>query len=129
MKDWQELVILWLIYVVAAATVVGGKLGLFLFRLAADPPDDEKLARLWERRRRWLAYSELSALPAFATIAVALVKYRQLDPVLGVLISMFLGGVGFALLLDGAQWVFRKRLGLPEKQGPFGGNTSTETSP
>jgi hypothetical protein len=48
-----------------------------------------------------------------------LVSYYHLDPV-AVLIAMAQGMVGFALLLDGAAWLFRKRLGLP---GPAAGET------
>lgn len=113
MTDWRESVFWWLASLLASATIVGGKICFMLFRLASDPPDDAKLFAHWQRRRRWLLISEVSALPAFATISVSLVVYRQLDPILSVLISMFLGAVGFALLLDAAQWVFRKRLGMP----------------
>jgi hypothetical protein len=34
-----------------------------------------------------------------------------------VLISMALGAVGFTMLLDGVQWLFRQRLGLPDAPG------------
>lgn len=71
----------------------------------------------WRRRRRWLAYSEVSALPAFATIGVTAVAYGDLSPILGVLIAMALGAIGFPLFLDGAQWLFRKRLGMPTPAG------------
>lgn len=87
---------------------------MFLFRVATDPPDDIVLAAHWQRRRRWMSWSELSALPAFATIAVTAVQYWKLDPIVAVLIAMFLGGVGFLLLLDGAQWLFRCRIGMPQ---------------
>ncbi|MCC6478346.1 MAG: hypothetical protein IT552_03975 [Sphingomonadaceae bacterium] len=113
MNDWREFIFWWLASLIAGATIVGGKLGMFLFRISSDPPDDVKAAAHWLRRRRWLAYSELSALPAFATIGVSIVAYYKIDPILSVLISMFLGGVGFVLLLDGVQWLFRKRLGMP----------------
>jgi hypothetical protein len=126
MNDWREFLFWWLASLLAAATVVGGRLGRALFLLATDPPDDTKLAAHWARRRRWLAISELMALPSFATIAVSAVAYYKLDPIVAVLLAMFLGGIGFALLLDGAQWLFRKRLGLP----PTTANASaTATSP
>lgn len=114
MEELRDFLFWWLAALIAAATIVGGRLGMFLFRLAADPPDDPILALHWTRRRRWLAWSELSALPAFATISVTAVEYWGLNPIVAVLIAMFLGGVGFAMLLDGAQWLFRKRLGLPD---------------
>jgi H+/gluconate symporter-like permease len=55
----------------------------------------------------------VSALPAFATVSVVLVSFYHLNPVAAVLIAMAQGMVGFALLLDGAAWLFRKRIGLP----------------
>lgn len=114
MTDWREFMLWWLAALLASASIVGGRLGRALFLLATDPPDDLIMAKHWERRRRWLAYSELLALPAFATISVSVVAYHQLDPIISVLIAMFLGFVGFAMLLDGAQWLFRKRLGMPQ---------------
>jgi hypothetical protein len=83
-------------------------------------PADPALAQHWHRRRRYVALGEVSALLAFATVSVVLVSYYHLDPVAAVLIAMAQGMVGFALLLDGAAWLFRKRLGLP---GPAAGET------
>lgn len=117
MDDWREFLIWWLLSLLSAATVVGGKIGLFLWKMAPDPPSDPVLAAHWRRRRRWLAYAELSALPAFATVAVAITAQRQAEPILAVLIAMALGAVGFTLLLDGVQWLFRQRLGLPDAVG------------
>lgn len=121
MNDWREFTIWWLVSLLSAATVVGGKIGLFLWKMAPDPPSDPVLATHWRRRRRWLAYAELSALPAFATVAVAITAQRQAEPIMSVLIAMALGAVGFTLLLDGVQWLFRQRLGLPDAVG--GNNT------
>lgn len=112
----REYVYLWVIAILASASVVGGKIGSLMWGLAPDPPVDPIAAQHWARRRRWLAYSEVSALPAFATIGVTSVAYGELNPIAGVLIAMALGAVGFPLLLDGAQWLFRKRLGMPEAQ-------------
>ncbi len=123
MDDWRDFLIWWSLSIAAAATVVIGRLGMSLFRLSQDPPEDERGAKIWERRRRWLAWSELMALPSFATIAVSLVAYWKLDPIVSVLMSMFLGGVGFALLLDAAQWLFRKRLGMDQPTA-IGGSTN-----
>ena len=114
MNDWRDFLFWWITSLLATTMIVGGKLGMFLFRLSNDPPEDRLLAAHWQRRRRWLTWSELSALPAFSTISVTVVHYYKIEPVLAVLLSMFLGAVGFALLLDGAQWIFRKRLGLPD---------------
>lgn len=110
----REAIHLWVIALLAAATIVGGKIGSLMWGLAPDPPADPLAAAHWARRRRWLAWSEISALPAFATIGVTSVAYGELNPIAGVLIAMALGAVGFPLLLDGAQWLFRKRLGMPE---------------
>lgn len=128
MHDWREFLFWWLVSLIAGATVVGGKLGVLLWKLAPDPPADPVLAAHWRRRRRWLAYAELSALPAFATIAVAITVHRQAEPILSVLISMALGAVGFTLLLDGVQWLFRQRLGLPDAAGAptSGGNNGDQ---
>ncbi|TDW63088.1 hypothetical protein EDF57_10643 [Novosphingobium sp. PhB55] len=108
---------LWVLSVLASATIVGGKIGMYVWGLAPDPPADPAAAMHWRRRRRWLAYSEVSALPAFGTIGVTAVAYGDLNPILGVLIAMALGAIGFPLFLDGAQWLFRKRLGMPTPHG------------
>lgn len=112
MHDWKDFLLWWALSMLGAATIVGGKLGLLLWGLAPDPPLDAVLAAHWRRRRRWLAYAELSALPAFATIAIGITAHRQFAPVSAVLIAMALGAIGFTLLLDGAQWIFRRRLRL-----------------
>lgn len=112
--DWKETIILFLLTLFCSATVVGAKIVFLLGPLAPDPPTDPELFKAWSRRRRWLAYAELSALPAFAVASVAIVQHQNLQPLAAVLISMVAGAVGFTLLLDGIQWVFRKRAGLPE---------------
>lgn len=112
-----ELLILWLISTFCAATVVGARTGLWLWRLSPDPPDDPVLAKHWLRRRQWLCYSEFSALPMFGTAGVVATEYWNLPPVASVGISMVLGGIGFALLLDGLQFVFRRRIGMEQANG------------
>lgn len=121
MTDWREFMLWWTFSILAAATVVGAKLGMLLFAMAPDPPEEPELAAHWRRRRRWLVYAELSALPAFATIAVTLTAHGNLEPIMSVLLSMGLGGVGFVLLLDAVQWLFRKRIGMPQPIAPPGG--------
>lgn len=106
---------LWLISALASLAMIGGKLGLMLFGPAAEsPPDDPVLAAHWRRKRAWLAISELSAVPAFATAAVAATKYWHLPVVACVVISMALGGLGFAMFLHGVQILTRRQLKLEE---------------
>lgn len=78
------------------------------------PPVDPDAFGLWQRKRRWLIFSELSALPAFATISVLVGRLREW-PVEGViLLSMVLGALGFAFFLDALQTLVRRRVGLGE---------------
>lgn len=117
--DLKRYLMWWLASLFSASVVVAARLGMKLFGEAAEPPADPKMALHWARRRRWIAIAEVSALPAFATLSVVLVAYYQLDPVAGVLIAMGQGFVGFPLLLDGAAWLFRRRLGMvPDPAGP-----------
>ncbi|MGE4431898.1 MAG: hypothetical protein AB7E05_14275 [Sphingobium sp.] len=109
-----EIFLIWLASAAAALTMIGGRMGLYLFGLAKDPPVDPEALDLWRRRRRWLAYSELSALPACATVALTATVYLDLPPITSVVISMVLGAVGFAFLLNGVQFVVRRRLGMPD---------------
>lgn len=114
MNEPRDFLVWWVLSLAASASVAVGRIGYSLWRLSPDEPDDPAKARHWRRRRRWLVFSELSALPAFATVAVASVAHWGMSPVTAVLISMALGGVGFAMLLDALQYLFRKRVGLPE---------------
>jgi len=41
-----------------------------------------------------------------------LVSYQQLNPVVAVLLAIAQGFVGFPLLLDGAAFLFRRRIGM-----------------
>lgn len=111
-NDWREFIFWWAASLFAATTIVVARLGMRLFGQAADLPDDPVAALHWQRRRRYIAIAEISALPAFATISVVLVSYYNLNPVAAVLISLAMGFVGFPLLLDGAAFLFRKRLGM-----------------
>lgn len=102
----------WLFSLGASLAVIAGRVGRALWGIGKDPPDDAEAFRHWERRRRWLAYSEISSLPAFATIAVTATIYFELPPIASVGISMVLGAVGFGAVLDAAMYLFRKRLGV-----------------
>lgn len=112
LEDWREFLFWWAASLFAATTVVVARLGLKLYGASPDFPDDPALALHWRRRRQYVALAELSALPAFATISVVLVSYQQLDPVAAVLLSIAQGFVGFPLLLDGAAFLFRRRIGM-----------------
>lgn len=114
MEELKEFALWWVASLMAATTVALGRIGYSLYRLSPDEPEDPIAAKHWLRRRRWLVFSELSALPAFATFAVVATVYWGLNPIVCVGISMALGGVGFVLLLDALQFIFRQRLGLPE---------------
>lgn len=114
MSTKTDLAILWLASALGALTMIGGRMGLYLFGLAQDPPVDPVALDLWRRRRRWLAYSELSALPACATIALTATIYFELPPIASVVISMMLGALGFAFLLNGVQFLVRRKLGMEE---------------
>lgn len=119
--DWRDFWFWWVATLFASTVVVVARLGLKLYGEATDPPEDPALARHWARRRRWLAITEISALPTFATLSVVLVHYYHLDPVAGVLLAMAQGFIGFPLLLNGAGWLFRRRLGMPP--GPLSDTT------
>lgn len=106
--------LLWLLALGGSTAGLGARIALQLSRVSLDPPDEPKALAAWKRKRRWLIISELSALPAFASLAMA-VGYLQDWPVAGVvLLSMGLGALGFAFLLDALQRIVRQRLGLQE---------------
>jgi hypothetical protein len=109
-----DIAILWSLSGLAALAAICGKLGMLLFAVAQDPPADPVEFRHWERRRRWLIYSEFSALPLFATAGVSATIYFSLPPIASVLISMGLGALGFGFLLNGVQLIARRRLGIDQ---------------
>lgn len=104
----------WVISLLAVAPLVGAKVLFTLFRLAPDPPKDRVAARHWRRRRLGLAYAELLATPSFATAGVAITRHFKLTAETSVGISMILGAIGFTLLLDGIQYLFRLRIGMAQ---------------
>ena len=108
---WDDFV-LWLMSLAGGLALCGARLGWLLFRVAADPPNDPAAFALWQRKRRWLVISELSALPAFATLALMVGRLRHW-PMEGIVImSMVLGALGFAFFLDALQTIVRKRIGM-----------------
>lgn len=122
--NWRDFFFWWLAALFSSTMIVVARLGFRLYGAAGDPPEDPVLAKHWARRRRWLAISEITTLPAFATVSIVLVSYYKLDPVAGVLIAMAQGFIGFPLLLDGAAWLFRRRLGMDGGSGIAGGGNA-----
>lgn len=104
--------ILWLFSLAASLAMVGARIGLRLFGATPEPPADADALALWRLKRRWLIWSELSALPAFATFAVWVGRVYGWAPEKVVMLSMVLGALGFAFLLDALQTLVRRRAGL-----------------
>lgn len=113
MKDWWQYALWWILSFLAAATIVGARIGSWLYgEKALEPPEDPQLLHHWQRRRMWIVISEMSALPAFASLSVAGTKYWELDAWVSIPLAMILAILGFLLLLDGVQRTFYKRLGI-----------------
>ena len=81
-----------------------------------DPPDDPGELARWVRRRRWLLFSEFSALPLFATSAVLAADARWLSPVSSVMFALVAGALGFAFFLHALDTVVRRRLGMEARK-------------
>lgn len=109
-----EIAILWLASLFAGACAVAARLTYMLFAVSESPPDDPAALGHWQRKRRWLVISDISALPAFATIAVCTTIYWKLPAVASVGMSMILGILGFGFLLNGLQVIVRRRLEMEE---------------
>ena len=122
MNDWRDFLIWWALSALAAATIVGAKIAFAFSTLAPEPPTDPELAKHWSKRRLWMAAAELSAIPAFATIGVVVTAHRGFTPISSVGITMALGAVGFTLLLDAAQTIFRIRFGISQQSKKEDGN-------
>lgn len=112
MSDLRDFLMWWAFAMIAGATVAVGQIAHKLARIDVEEPTDPAKLAAWQKRKMWLVITELSALPAFATMATAGRIYFEVHPVVGVLVTMFLGFVGFAMLIDGAKFVFRKRVGI-----------------
>ncbi|MCJ2189168.1 hypothetical protein [Novosphingobium beihaiensis] len=109
-----EDVILYICSLFGGLAMVGARLGWMLYGIAPEPPADPEALDLWQRKRRWLVVSELSALPAFAIIALGVGRLKGWPDYGVVLFTMVLGALGFAFALDALQTLFRKRLGLQD---------------
>lgn len=103
--------VVWLLSLVGGLAICGARLGWFLFRVAPVPPTDGEALRLWKLKRRWLVLSEISALPAFASIAVLVGRERHWPMENVVVLAMVLGALGFAFFLDALQTIVRRQIG------------------
>ena len=108
-------VILWLLSLFGGLVLCGARLGYLLFGVAPEAPTDPAALQLWRRHRRWLIFSELSALPAFATVSIIVGKLQSWSIEGVVLFSMVLGALGFAFFLDALQTIVRRKVGMKDK--------------
>lgn len=112
----SDMAIFWALSLLSGLAMVAARLGYLLFGIAPLPPSDPEELTHWKRKRRWLLFAELLALPAFATAAVALTVYFNLPAVTSVLISMVFGALGFGFLLNALQFMARRKLEMEEPQ-------------
>lgn len=109
---YLDVSISWMVCLFAALCAVCARLARDLWNVAVTIPTDPMELALWKRRRRWMIWSELAALPCFATISLASVLYYDVPIAVGILISIALGGLGFGFLLNGLQAIIRKKMGI-----------------
>ena len=105
-----DIAIYWTLSLFAALTIVVGRLGMVLFGVGDLPPDDPGQRAHWDSKRRWLLFSELAALPAFATVAVSVTIYFNLPAIASVAFAMILGALGFGFLLNGVKRVALRKI-------------------
>ena len=105
----------WLLSLFGGLVLCGARLGYLLFKIAPEAPSDPAALRHWRNRRRWLIFSELSALPAFATISVIVGRMQSWSIEAVVLFSMVLGALGFAFFLDALQTIVRRKVGMKDE--------------
>jgi sterol desaturase/sphingolipid hydroxylase (fatty acid hydroxylase superfamily) len=110
-----EIIVTWFFALAGGLALCGARLSWLLFRMAPDPPEESIALRLWQRKRQWVVISELAVLPAFATIAVLIGRLQQWPVEAMVLMTMTMGGLGFAFFLDALQVLVRRRMGMDER--------------
>lgn len=104
-----ELAILWVCLAMSALTGLVARLAMRLFHVDEVPPTDPEGLKHWKRRRMYMAISEVSALPAFATGWMAAALQWDLSIPLVVLGSMISGALGFGFLIHALQvYVLRR---------------------
>ncbi len=107
----------------AASMVTVGfaaRAGYLLFGGSAElPPEDPALLKIWERKRRWLLLSELSAIPCFVALTI-LFPAEWLAWVLHVpaasgelrgLFGLAMGSLGFPFVSGIAKAAIERKLG------------------
>lgn len=105
-----ELIILWVMLAFSALSGLSARLAMRLFHVEQIPPTDPEALLSWKRRRLYMAISEVSALPAFATGWMAAALQWQLSIPLVVLGSMLSGALGFGFLIHALQTYVTRRV-------------------
>jgi hypothetical protein len=93
----------------SALSGLAARLAMRMFSVDQVPPVEAEALAHWKRRRLYMAISEVSALPAFATGWMAAALQWQLSVPLVVLGSMLSGALGFGFLIHALQiYVLRR---------------------
>lgn len=103
---------IWATMGLAALSGLCGRLAYRLFGIGEMPPADHEAYLAWRRRRWWMVFSEIGALPAFATGWTAAGLYLKFPMALVVLGSMLSGALGFGFLLHLLQFFVRERAAI-----------------
>lgn len=106
---------IWLMALFGGMAAMGARLALLLAGMPPEPPEASEEYRLWKHKRRWLAYQEAASLPAFAITAVIAGRVFHLSVEAIVGLSMAMGGLGLAFVLDALQTLTMQRFGLEKR--------------
>jgi hypothetical protein len=107
--DRIEIAVLWCMLALSALSGLAARLAMKLFQVDQIPPSDPDALIHWKRRRMYMAISEASALPAFATGWMAAALQWHLSIPLVVLGSMLSGALGFGFLIHALQTYVMRR--------------------
>ena len=108
--DRIEIAILWCCLALSALSGLAARLAMRMFNVNELPPSDPDMLLRWKRRRMYMAISEVSALPAFATGWMAAALQWNLSIPLVVLGSMLSGALGFGFLIHALQTYVMRRV-------------------